>query len=118
MSQHIFNTNWNGKAISVLMGYDRPLDGYFMVIDRIQSDQVGDELEDEFENDDYIYSNLFESESHPKSLARYQHKLFELCIDVPVQMLEEIIEDRAQNIGNKRVLHSMVKGQYSRRVIE
>lgn len=116
MSQHRFTTECNGSPISILMGYDYPLDGYFMVIERLSTgtDDVSDDKD--HEADEYLYSNLYEVESHPKSLACYQQKLAELNIEVPAQMLEEIIEDRAQRVGNKFVRHSFIDGVYFRQV--
>ena len=34
MSQHYFSTKHHGEAITVLLGWDRPLGHYFMVVER------------------------------------------------------------------------------------
>lgn len=108
MSQHMFNTEYNDIPVSVIMGYARRVDGYFMVIEKILAS--GDP--------DYIYSSLFEKDPNPTSLALYQEKLAELDIEVPIQMLEEIISDRAHGVSTKFVIHSMKNGAYTRESTE
>lgn len=103
MSRHYFKTEYQGKAITVLMGYDRPLGGFFMVIE--DSGQ---------EEDEYIYSNLNEEITHPKSLEQYRAKLEQLGIFVPAEMLMEIEADGAALMGNKDVYHSIVNGTHRR----
>jgi hypothetical protein len=45
MSQHYFDTSLGDEPITVMLGWDRPLQGYFMLIESTQ-------------RDGYIYSNL------------------------------------------------------------
>ncbi|HHF0534559.1 TPA: hypothetical protein ACPHXL_003520 [Vibrio alginolyticus] len=103
MSRHYFKTEYQGKAITILMGYDRPLGGFFMVIE--DSGQ---------EDDEYIYSNLNEEIAHPKSLEPYCAKLEQLGIFVPAEMLMEIEADGDALMGNKDVYHSIVNGTHRR----
>ena len=60
MSRHFFNTFIGNEIVTILMGYDRPLDGFFMVI-------FLENLDDEC-----LYTNLSEAEPHPKNLNRYR----------------------------------------------
>ncbi|ELC3210281.1 hypothetical protein RI848_004906 [Vibrio parahaemolyticus] len=103
MSRHYFKTEYQGKDITVLMGYDRPLGGFFMVIE-----DAGQE------DDEYIFSNLYEEITHPQSLEPYRAKLEQLGIFVPVEMLMEIEADGAALMGNKDVYHSIVNGTHQR----
>lgn len=103
MSRHYFKTEYQDKEVTVLMGYDRPLGGFFMVIE-----DTGQE------DDEYIYSNLYEKITHPKNLEPYKAKLEQLGIFVPVEMLMEIEADGAALMGNKDVYHSIVNGTHQR----
>lgn len=110
MSRHFFNTLHAGKPVQVLMGYDRPMAGYFMVIEYVKTPE-------EDEDDGYLYSNLYELESHPRSLSGYLTTLSELGIVVPSEMISKIEADGNANMGNKDVHHSLVNGLYSRELI-
>jgi len=48
MSQHFFKCLHQGKPVCVLMGWDRPLSGFFLVV----------EADIPTLDDDYVYSNL------------------------------------------------------------
>lgn len=56
MSQHILNTIMGATAapVTVMMGWDRPLQGFFCVVEGIE--------DGEDEDDGYIYSNLLDEE--------------------------------------------------------
>lgn len=103
MSRHYFKTEYRGKAVTVLMGYDKPLGGFFMVIE-----------DDGREDDEYICSNLYEEITHPKSLSPYRARLEQLGIFVLDEMLMEIEADGAVLMGNKDVYHSIVNGTHRR----
>ncbi|WP_348700916.1 hypothetical protein [uncultured Limnobacter sp.] len=105
MSRHFFKTLYQGKPATVLLGYDQPLNGFFMVIE-----------EDGQEGDEYIYSNLFDEVSHPSTLEPYRERLNELGIFVPTEMLMEVETDGAARMGNKNVHHSIVNGTHCREV--
>lgn len=99
MSQHYFNTQHQGRPIRVLLGWDRPLQGFFMVIERM------DAKDDE---SDYLYSNLTDEDlpvSQPQEIAPYLQRLEEFGIVIPQKMLPEVLSDREQNVGNKVVHH-------------
>lgn len=110
MSRHYFQTTYAEKPVEVLMGFDRPLNGFFMVIDYL------DEPEDD-EDDGYIYSNMWEEKPHPDSLTPYLEKLAELNISIPAEMIQEIENDGEIKMGNKDVRHAMVNGTYARTLI-
>jgi hypothetical protein len=109
MSQHYFFTQHQGEPIKVFMGYDKPLDGYFMVIEKEEDSDNDDE-----DDDGLLYSNLFEEYSHPNNLDGYLAVLKTMNIVVPQQMLDEIKQDFLHRVGNKVVYHTLHNGQYSR----
>ena len=87
MSRHVFQTKKNGEDVLVTMGWDRPMQGYFMVI---------------FDKDeDVIYSNLDHEVPHPPTPDRFICYLNDNKITIPDQMLEKLFEDGARNAGNE-----------------
>jgi hypothetical protein len=109
MSQHVFNAMLNGEKIEVLAGWDRPLQGFFLVIQRIDPGDrpIGP----------YLFSNLDMGEPHPKSFDHFRNVLDEFGIRVPQEMVDEIIRDGAVNKGNKRVIHDVRDGEHYRKVL-
>lgn len=102
MSQHLFSTHYDGKPVVVLMGWDRPLQGFFLVIE--------EEVDDDDKADEYVYTNmedpaLFPWMGVPPTLDPFLAKLQELGITVPSRMIEEIRSDAARNVGNRYVTY-------------
>ena len=109
MSQHVYKTMLNGQNIEILAGWDRPLHGFFLVIENIDHSDKTDEP--------YLFSNLDMTESHPKSFDYFRNVLEQFGIRVPQEMIDEIIRDGAVNKGNKRVIHEVRDEKYSRKVL-
>jgi len=100
MTQHYYPTEHQGKPATIMMGWDRPLQGFFMVI------------EDGQNRGKYIYSNLDDPEliqfgGLPPCLDPFLAKLEALGLSVPDVMLDAIELDAALNEGNRR-------GEYNR----
>lgn len=124
MSQHLFSTTHNGECITVMMGWDRPMQGYFLIIERDLD--LGDEamnLDDpDLENEDdncqddfdlYVYCNLYDpclKGGITKDFGYYYEKLKELNIEVPTELLENVYQDAGENAGNKFVNYSYLNG--------
>lgn len=106
MSQHIFETEYNGRGVKIIMGWDRPLQGYFMMIEKKN-------LKEEDENP-YIFNNLEIKNSHPITLQPFLNVLDELGIEIPDKMIGEVEADGIFNVGNKMVFHSIKNGEYQR----
>ena len=79
MSQHIFN----GGIYSIFCGWDKPLQGFFLVIE---------------ENNELRYSNLNEYESHPKSFDPFLIVLARFGIDISDELLCKLYQDKANNL--------------------
>lgn len=95
MSQHVFISEHEGKPVSILMGWDRPLQGYFMVIEVDGSE-------------DYLYENtndvdLLPFYGLPDTLDHFIAKLGELGLAIPALMVQEIQNDARANVGNRYV---------------
>lgn len=92
MTQHRYVTNRKGESVEVLMGWDRPLQGFFMLIERLG---ISDE-----NPDIYLYNNLDQELPHPKELKPFLNALDELDIELPAGMVAAIEADKADNRGN------------------
>lgn len=97
MSQHFYPTEHQGRPATILIGWDRPLQGYFMVIE-----------DDGTDDDQFIYSNL-EDPALPcgvsRSLDPFQRKLAELGLALPASVLDAVRADAAANTGNRYVAY-------------
>lgn len=96
MSQHYFQTEHAGDRITVLLGWDRPLRHFFMVVERTDP-KPG--------QDDYLYVNLDGPNAFELDLDYFKTKLDELGIVVPVSMFEQVQLDERLQLGNRVVMH-------------
>ena len=114
MSLHKFTTQLGNIKIVVTMGWDRPLQGFFMTIIQtyLEPAQAGEEIEDDDES--FLFNNLEQQVSHPKGIEAYQFELEHRGIEVPEKMINEVLADGMHNVGNKIVEHTCVNGIYNR----
>ena len=98
MSQHIFETQTStGRKVEVLIGFDRPLNGFFLVVTDTQAEDP---------DDAFVYSNLDDVElldigGITLNLEHFKGKLAMLGIDLPEAIESEVRLDRAQRVGNR-----------------
>jgi len=99
MSRHLLRTaTLRGDTVLVVLGYDRPLDYVFCTVLR--------------ENDEeYMYSNLSDEQAGVdlQEVDYFRDKLFDLGIEVPDQMFEEVKRYQLDRVGNRTVDHSPVR---------
>lgn len=112
MSQHSFNTTLEGRPVIVVVGYDRPLRGFFCFVEKCDADADTDEDEDEF-----VYSNLNDLKlascyGLSKSLDYFKGVLHGLGLQVPTSMFEQSELDMLGNVGNRCVSHT-AGGQFA-----
>lgn len=107
MSQHVYRTTHEGQPIAVLLGWDRPIGHYFMVIEwqgqRFTDAPWAIAMDDATDN--LLYSNLDEPNPFELSLAYFKVKLDELGIRVPEPMFEQVERDRFYRAGNRHVTY-------------
>jgi hypothetical protein len=102
MSQHYIDADLpSGEPVVILLGFDRPLGGYFMVI-HAPDDQT-----------DLRYGNLIDPVlatigGIANNVDYFLDKLNELGLQVPEAMVDQVRFDGAHNVGNRLV-------QWSRR---
>ena len=80
MSVHSFTTRHGGDEIVVTMGWDRPLQGYFMTISKTNS-------EDEEEH--FLFNNLEQHITHPKDIEGYLFERGPACAHFLAALLSQ-----------------------------
>ncbi len=105
MSQHHWETSVAGKRLAVLMGWDRPLQGFFCVVRELTEKNASPEDVDG-EEDLYLYCNLDDpaltrTMGMSPSLDYFAEKLLSFGIQVPAEMMEGIWIDQVLNEGNR-----------------
>ncbi len=99
MSQHIIHHQYQGETIIITLGWDRPLQGFFMVICALKRSGQG-----------YLYSNLddpnlISCNGLPSSLDYFLKKLAALGLTIPPSMIESVQLDGILNMGNRVVYY-------------
>ena len=69
MSRHYFDTFHKGFSVTVLLGWDRPMNYFFLVIEK-PTELIDDTMK--VESDDFLYSNLHESDPFNHDLDYYR----------------------------------------------
>lgn len=101
MSQHYFSTSFEGKPVTVLAGWDRPMQQFFLVIEDLNP------LVDASDEEVYIYSNLFDEKAARQEFSYFENKLVEFGISIPQAMKLQILSDRDLNVGNRRCVYEL-----------
>lgn len=95
MSQHRFKSKTSaGQEVDVLAGWDRPLQGYFLLVKPVP------------DPGHYLFCNLDVPDdvpSHPQTWDFFQAKLEEFGIPMPKGLLQHLQADKANNAGNLTV---------------
>ncbi len=104
MSQHILSTIYKAQEIVVVTGWDRPMQGYFMFIQKVFEHRNGNQGEDVF-----LYSNLSDFQlaevgGLSQSMEYFVKKLAEFNLQFPPVILKNVASDRCDNVGN-RIVH-------------
>ena len=110
MSVHTFTTQHGDDEIVVTMGWDCPLQGFFMTI--VKKTKTGEA--DNEHNPVYLFNCLDQQDAHPREISGYLFELGHQDIVIPQEMLNELLSDSRHNIGNKIVDHRYVNGKYVR----
>lgn len=106
MSRHYFGTFHKGSPITVVLGWDRPMDYFFLVIEE-ETNSADNPMAF-----DLLYSNLQESDPFNHDLDYYRGVLRHFQIGVPENMFIEVERDRERNTGN-RVIKHQADGSYT-----
>lgn len=113
MSQHHFPAQTSsGRAVEVMIGYDRPLHGFFLVVcaAELETAAMADAIDagddEAFHAEGVVYSNLddvdlYDLRGLTLDLGYFKGKLDRLGISLPASIETELHEDLRLRIGNK-----------------
>lgn len=93
MSQYLLNIKNHPRIQQILIGWDRPLQQFFLVLY-------------ENPNQDSHYSNLLDDTPN-KTLKYFCSLLQEYGIQLPIGLITELKEDAANNVGNKERTYTL-----------
>jgi hypothetical protein len=111
MSRHYFATVHKGVPVTVILGWDRPMDYFFLMIQK-SAELIEDTMQ--VEDDEFLYSNLHETDPFGHDLAYYREVLRHFQIVVPESMFIQVERDREMNTGN-RVTEYRADGSFTER---
>ena len=97
MSRHHLRTVRGTSPLLVVMGYDRPLNEFFL---QLWDDGL------EAEADEPAYSSLDEPEADWRDIATVVRRLEEFAVPVPRSMIDAVVADGVQRAGNRIVEHA------------
>ncbi len=117
MSQHILSTVYKAQEVVVVVGWDKPLQGYFMFIQKILEHRNGNAGKDVF-----LYSNLSDSQlvkegGVSQSMWYFVRKLEAFNLKLPPIILKNVTSDRRDNVGNRIVHYWYENGEIKSRVM-
>ena len=98
MSRHHLRTVRGTSPLLVVMGYDRPLNEFFL---QLWDDAPGAEAEAP------VYSSMDEPAADWRDIATVVQRLDELDVAVPRSMLNAVVADGVQRAGNRIVEHAL-----------
>jgi hypothetical protein len=97
MSRHIFECQLQ-CAVRVRLGYDRPLNEFFLQVERIGArSDLGHAL--------FLYASIHDPFNTGDDLDYYRHKLEQLGVVVPESLFRAVEEDAARGVGNRCAEH-------------
>jgi hypothetical protein len=97
MSRHHVRTALEEAPVLVVMGYDRPLDEFFV---QLWPDGPGADA------DEPLYSSLDEPGADWRDIATVVCKLADLGVQVPRSMIDAVAADGVERAGNRIVEHA------------
>src|SRR3546814_17311129 len=103
MSRHYFNTFHKGSPISVILGWDRPMNYFFLVIEE-QNNSADNPM-----TLDLLYSNLQENDPFNHDLDYYRAGLRHFQIEVPERTEERRVGKECVSTCRSRWSPSLYK---------
>ena len=103
MSQHIYKATVRGAEVTVQMGWDKPMRGFYAVVEAPEGS-----------SQDYLYSNLDDPRLAANgglsdSLDYIVEALSRLGIAVPAVLVKEVSSDKLNNVVNRVVKYEFEK---------
>lgn len=105
MTQHLYTaTTANGEKALVVIGWDRPLQGFFLTIrrppDPAASNDTGEDDDETDPEAGIIYSDMYETAPNRFTLEHYLAVLLRHGITLPAEIADALRCDKKMNAGN------------------
>lgn len=97
MSRHFFDCELR-CAVRVRLGYDRPLNEFFLQVERIGADPGQG-------HSPFLYASIDDPFNSGDDLDYYREKIEKLGLVVPQSLFEAVEEDAARGVGNRCAQH-------------
>ena len=97
MSRHFFDCELR-CAVRVRLGYDRPLNEFFLQVERIGADPSQG-------HSPVLYASIDDPFNSGDDLDYYREKIEKLGLVVPESLFEAVEEDAARGVGNRCAQH-------------
>jgi hypothetical protein len=97
MSQHFYTTSSSSNPVEVMLGWDRPLGHFFLVVRLLLTHAGADEI---------LYSYLHQPDAFSLTLDDFREALHDMKIDVPETLFDQVAEDQLNRRGNRVVSYS------------
>lgn len=97
MSRHFFDGELR-CAVRVRLGYDRPLNEFFLQVERIGADPGQG-------HSPFLYASIDDPFNTGDDLDYYREKLEKLGLVVPESLFQAVAEDAARGVGNRYAQH-------------
>lgn len=97
MSRHFYECELR-CTVRVRLGYDRPLNEFFLQVERIGADPGQG-------HSPFLYASLDDPFNVGDDLDYYREKLEKLGVTVPESLFQAVEEDAAGGVGNRCVQH-------------
>jgi len=97
MSRHFFDCDLR-CAVRIRLGYDRPLNEFFLQVERIGADPGQG-------HSPFLYASVDDPFNTGDDLDYYREKLEKLGLVVPESLFQAVEEDAARGVGNRYAQH-------------
>lgn len=97
MSRHFFDCELR-CAVRVRLGYDRPLNEFFLQVERVGADPGQG-------HSPFLYASVDDPFNAGDDLDYYREKLEKLGLVVPESLFQAVEEDVARGVGNRYTQH-------------
>lgn len=101
MSRHTVLVSYKGVPAQVVLGWDRPLQGFHAGLYYREGFPVVDEGSED-EESEVIWSNLYmpPAQAHPQDLTGFIEALKEFGVVLPESVVRAVLDDKVVNRGN------------------
>jgi hypothetical protein len=96
VSRHYFDCEHLGQPLRITLGYDPPLNEYFLQVQSLKCEQ---------QDPTFLYASVDDPKALVNDLEYFHEQLAALGLSAPESLFEAVELDAARRVGNKVVEH-------------